>query len=56
MGPLLGSVLYSFGGYRFTFYSFGILFIAFAFFVRLIFPPSVDEHSKPSKNFEKEGD
>ena len=43
IGPLIGSVLYTIGGYNFTFYSFGALFLIFGLIVRVIFPKSIDE-------------
>jgi MFS family permease len=42
MGPLIGSFLYAIGGYRFIFYSFGLLFVISSFFVKSIFPATVD--------------
>ena len=43
IGPLLGSLLYSFGGYTFTFYCFGSIFLFFGLFVRIIFPRNIDK-------------
>ena len=43
LGPLIGSFLYSLGGYRFIFFSFGSLFVFLSFFVNAIFPASVDK-------------
>jgi len=43
LGPLIGSFLYSLGGYRFIFFSFGGLFVFLSFFVNFIFPASVDK-------------
>ena len=43
LGPLLGSGLYSIGGYIFIFYSFGSIFLLFSFFVRAIFGEEVDK-------------
>jgi len=43
MGPIIGSVLYSIGGYTFIFYSFGGIFIVFSFFIKTIFPDRVDK-------------
>ena len=45
MGPLIGSVLYSIGGYRFIFFSFGGLFVVLSGFVNFIFPASVDRNT-----------
>ena len=42
LGPLIGSGLYSIGGYNFIFYSFGFFFIFFSAFIKLIFDKSVD--------------
>jgi hypothetical protein len=42
MGPLLGSVLYSLGGYDFIFYSFGGFFLLISFFVKLLFSAEID--------------
>jgi len=47
IGPLLGSTMYSLGGYDFTFYSFGGLFISVALFVGKIFPDAVDRMEQP---------
>lgn len=41
-GPLFGSILYTIGGYEFTFYCFGSLFLMFACFVFKIFDKNVD--------------
>ena len=41
-GPLLGSTLYSIGGYNFIMYVFGTTLIFFTFFIKSIFPSSVD--------------
>lgn len=49
MGPLLGSLLYSLGGYTFTFYSFGGIFLLFAFFIKIIFPSKIDETEQVEK-------
>ena len=43
MGPIIGSVLYSIGGYTFIFYSFGGIFIVLSFFIKTIFPDRVDK-------------
>lgn len=42
IGPVLGSILYHFGGYRFTFYMFGGFFVVFSLLVKLIFPKGID--------------
>lgn len=42
LGPLIGSALYSLGGYVFIFYSFGSLFVLSSFFIKLVFKRDVD--------------
>lgn len=42
LGPILGSALYSLGGYVFIFYSFGTLFIGCSTLIRGVFPSYVD--------------
>ena len=42
IGPLLGMVLYSIGGYEFIFYSFGSIFSIMSIFVMYIFDAKVD--------------
>jgi MFS family permease len=42
MGPLIGSFLFAIGGYKFIFYSFGFLFLISSFFIKAIFPKSID--------------
>lgn len=42
MGPVIGSILYHFNGYSFTFYSFGSIFFVFALIVNVIFPKKID--------------
>jgi len=42
LGPLIGSFLYSLGGYRFIFFSFGTLFVFASFFVKMIFGENID--------------
>ena len=44
MGPLLGSALYSLGGYTFIFYSMGGLFLFLSFFIKIVFPKRVDKN------------
>ena len=51
MGPLLGSVLYSIGGYTFIFYTMGGLFLFLSFFVKIMFPKKVDKNVNPSFDF-----
>jgi MFS family permease len=43
LGPLIGSGLYSLGGYVFIFYSFGSIFIFASFFVKSIFGEETDK-------------
>jgi MFS family permease len=38
MGPLIGTLLYSLGGYAFTFYAFASFFVVFFFFIGVLFP------------------
>jgi len=42
LGPLLGSLLYYIGGYRFIFFSVGSLFIIMSQFVKCIFGSNID--------------
>ena len=42
LGPLLGSLLYAIGGYRFIFFSFGSIFIIGSASVPLLFDKKVD--------------
>ena len=42
IGPLIGSLLYSLGGYNFTFFSFGSIFVIGIFFVKSIFGVEID--------------
>lgn len=50
LGPLIGSFLYSLGGYRFIFFSFGGLFVFLSFFVNAIFPATVDKTSSSEQS------
>lgn len=43
LGPLIGSVLYSIGGYLFIFYAFGSMFLLFSFFIKTIFDDRIDK-------------
>ena len=43
MGPLIGSFLFAIGGYKFIFYSFGFLFLISSFFIKAIFPESIEK-------------
>mmetsp|Transcript_16097 Transcript_16097/g.27193 ORF Transcript_16097/g.27193 Transcript_16097/m.27193 type:complete len:167 (+) Transcript_16097:490-990(+) len=45
LGPLIGSALFSIGGFKFIFYSFGSLFVIFSFFIKLIFSKEVDRQN-----------
>lgn len=42
LGPLLGSVLYSYGGYNGIMYTFGTLLIIASLFIKIVFPAKVD--------------
>ena len=42
MGPIIGSILYSMGGFSFTFYVFGSIFLVTSFYIYKIFPKTVD--------------
>ena len=42
LGPLIGSILYSAGGYEFTFFVFGGIFLVASIFIKLIFPKKID--------------
>jgi MFS family permease len=50
LGPLIGSGLYSIGGYKFIFFSFGSLFIVFSAFIKGIFDDSIDKKFGSSTN------
>ena len=41
-GPLIGSLLYSIGGYKFIFFTMGILFVSSSLFIKTIFGPEID--------------
>jgi hypothetical protein len=43
-GPLVGSLLYFIGGYRFLFFSIGTIFIGFSFYVKAMFLAIIDSH------------
>jgi MFS family permease len=43
LGPIIGSLLYALGGFTFTFFIFGSIFIIAGLFVKLIFPQRLDE-------------
>ena len=43
LGPLIGSSLYSIGGYHFIYNFFGSSFILFSFFVKVIFNEEIDK-------------
>lgn len=45
LGPIFGSVLYSLGGFTFTFFTFGSIFIVSSFFIYKIFPKRIDSDS-----------
>ena len=41
-GPMIGSLLYAIGGYRFIFWSFGAFFIFASLFVKCVMNEKVD--------------
>ena len=43
LGPLIGTALYSIGGYAFTFYAFSTFFVVFFFFIGCLFPKRLDD-------------
>jgi hypothetical protein len=43
LGPLIGSLLFSIGGYEFTFYTFGSMFFLFAVLVYKLFDAKLDK-------------
>lgn len=43
LGPLIGSSLYSIGGYHFIYNFFGSSFIVFSFFIKVIFDEDIDK-------------
>lgn len=43
LGPLIGSSLYSIGGYHFIYNFFGSTFIVLSFFVKFIFNEDIDK-------------
>jgi MFS family permease len=55
MGPLIGSFLFAIGGYKFIFYSFGCLFIICSFFVKAIFPKSIDRMGAEEETSSEKG-
>ena len=50
VGPAAGAVLYLIGGYKFMFFSFGILFVVVSFFIKVIFKSDIDELEEMSTN------
>ena len=42
LGPLIGSLLFELGGYRFIFFSFGSLFVFASFFIKMVFGENID--------------
>jgi len=48
-GPILGSTLYTIGGYEFAFYSFGGVFLILAMWVYKIFPEYIDKSTSPEE-------
>ena len=53
LGPLIGSILFSVGGYIFIFYSFGSLFIISSLSVNIVFTEDIDAIGKSSTNSER---
>lgn len=49
MGPLIGTGLYSIGGYAFTFYASSAFFVVFFFFISCLFPKKLDVLSEEDK-------
>jgi len=45
IGPIIGSTLYHIGGFAFTFFAFGSMFVIFMLFVKKMFPKRIDEDS-----------
>lgn len=43
LGPLIGSGLYSIGGYHFIYNFFGSSFVVFSFFIKVIFNEEIDK-------------
>jgi MFS family permease len=43
LGPLIGSSLYSIGGYHFIYNFFGSTFVVFSFFIKIIFDDEIDK-------------
>jgi MFS family permease len=43
LGPLIGSSLYSIGGYHFIYNFFGSSFIVFSFMIKVIFSEEIDK-------------
>ena len=42
VGPVFGSVLFSLGGFSFTFMTFGIIFLVIAILIKNILPRTLD--------------
>ena len=42
LAPVLGSFLYTLGGFRLPFICFGVMFLGFSIFIKCIIPPTVD--------------
>ena len=49
-GPLIGSFLFSIGGYDFVFLSYGIFLLVCSLFVNNVFPKKVDGFSSQSED------
>lgn len=50
LGPLIGTALYSVGGYAFTFYAFSSFFVVFFFFIGCLFPRHLDVINEGENN------
>ena len=61
LGPLLGTGLFAIGGYNFTFYSFGAIFVFIVAIFPLVLPKVLDLHTDneeklPDEPLENESD
>jgi MFS family permease len=54
IAPVIGSVLYSFGGYRAPFILYGVIFLIASIFLQKIIPSKVDEKHEQSNESSKE--
>ena len=53
LGPIIGSFLYSTGGYFFTFAILALLFFISALIVKLTMPASIDDKDQETKSLMK---